>query len=246
MPDELPPSPVGVQHTFIDQSSFMPQLVNSDGEIMKFDPLHCNDVVTCETEESVDDLSAVKNSYPIGTVEIIMPSVTEANDIPIGSIADGSNVKEEHQMSTDGQQSEKENSEESVPMTRDVVQSPQHSGSTSENCEVPDEGSMAPGSNDESGVSSQEKLQNADETVDYSCGDSVIPSNGLASDALHLNMDKVVNTSIELGEGSDTNVPEQNVDSETEMQQNKSDINEEAHIGTEPNIPDDSVNKQVN
>ena len=102
-PDELPPSPVGVQHTFIDQSSFMPQLVNSNGEIIKFDPLHCNDVVTHETEESVDDLSAVTSSYPIGTVEIIMPSVSEGNDIPIGSIADGSNVKEESQMSTDGQ-----------------------------------------------------------------------------------------------------------------------------------------------
>ena len=100
-PDELPPSPVEVQHTFIDQSSFMPQLVNSNGEIMKFDPLHCNDVVTHETEESVDDLSAVTSSYPIGTVEIIMPSVSEGNDIPIGSIADGSNVKEESQMSTD-------------------------------------------------------------------------------------------------------------------------------------------------
>ena len=98
-PEELPPSPVGVQHTFIDQSSFMPQLVNSDGEIMKFDPLHCNDVVSCETD--VDDLSAVKSSYPISTAEIIMPSVTEGNDIPIGSIGDGSNVKEESQMSTD-------------------------------------------------------------------------------------------------------------------------------------------------
>ena len=94
-PDELPPSPVIVQHTFIHQSSFMPQLVNSDGEIMKFDPLHCNDVVTCETEESVDDLSAVTSSYPIGTAEIIMPSVTEGNDILIGSIADGSNVKDD-------------------------------------------------------------------------------------------------------------------------------------------------------
>ena len=31
--------------------------------------------------------------------------------------------------------------------------------------------------------------------------------------------------------------------SETEMPQNQLDINEEAHIGTEPNIPDDSVNK---
>ena len=166
VPDELPPSPVGVEHTFIDQSSLMPQLVNSNDEIMKFDPLHCDDLVTCETEESVDDLSAVENSYPISTMEIIMPSVTEGNDIPIGSTADGSNVKEEHQMSTYGQQREEENSEESVPITRDVVQSPQHSGSTSENCEVPHEGSMAPGSNEipESEVSSQEKPQNADET----------------------------------------------------------------------------------
>ena len=64
-------------------------------------------------------------------------------------------------------------------------------------------------------------------------------------------MDKVVNTSTELGEVSDTNVPEQNVHSvsETEMQQNQSDSNEfshaeEAHIGTEPNIPDDSISKQ--
>ena len=72
-------------------------------ETMKFDPLHCNDVVTRETEESVDNLSEVTSLYPIGTVEIIMPSVTEGNDIPIGSIADGSNVKEESQMSTDGQ-----------------------------------------------------------------------------------------------------------------------------------------------
>ena len=45
------------------------------------------------------------------------------------------------------------------------------------------------------------------------------------------------------GEGSETNVPEQTVHSETEMTQNQSDINEEAHFGTEPNIPDDSVNK---
>ena len=72
----------------------------------------------------------------------------------------------------------------------------------SENCEVPNEGSMAPGSNEipESEVSSQEKPQNADETVDYSCDESVVPSNGLASDALHSNMDKVVNTSTKLGE----------------------------------------------
>ena len=94
-------------------------------------------------------------------------------------------------------------------------------------------------------VSSQEKPQNADEIVDYSC-DNNVPSNGLASDALDSNMDKVVNTSTELGEGSETNVPEQNVDSETEMPQKQSDIIEEAHIGTEPNIPDDSVNKEVN
>ena len=50
-------------------------------------------------------------------------------------------------MSTDGQQSENENSVDSVPITGDVVQSPQNLGSTSENCEVPHEGSMAPGSN---------------------------------------------------------------------------------------------------
>ena len=98
----------------------------------------------------------------------------------------------------------------------------------------------------ESEVSSQEKPQNADETVDYSCDNSVVLSNGLASDALDSNTDIVVNTSTELGEGSETNVPEQNVDSETEMPQNQLDINEEAHIGTEPNIPDDSINKQVN
>ena len=62
-----------------------------------------------------------------------MPSVTEGSDIPNGSIADGSNVKEESQMSTDGQQSENKNSENSLPITRDVVQSPQHLGTTSEN-----------------------------------------------------------------------------------------------------------------
>ena len=116
-PDELPPSPVGVQHTFIDQSSFMPQLVNSDGEIMKFDPMHCNDVVTCESEQSVEDLSAVTSSSPIGTAEIIMPSVTEGNDIPISSTAHGSNVKEESPMSTDGEQSENEKSVDIVPVT---------------------------------------------------------------------------------------------------------------------------------
>ena len=244
-PDELPPSPVGVQHTFIDQSSFMPQLVNSDGEIMKFDPMHCNDVVTCESEQSVDDLSVVTSSYPISTVEIIMPSVTEGNDIPISSTAHGSNVKEESPMSTDGEQSENENSVDIVPVTGDVVQSPQNLGSASENSEVPHEGSMAPGSNEipESEVISQEKPQNADETVDYTCDNSVVPSSGLASDALDSNMDKVVDTSTELGEGSETNVPEQTVDSETEMPQNQLDINEEAHIGTEPNIPDDSINK---
>ena len=70
-----------------------------------------------------------------------------------------------------------------------------------------------------------------------------MPSSGLASDALDSNTDKVVDTSTELGEGSEMNVPEQTVHSETEMPQNQSDINEEAHIGTEPNISDDSVNK---
>ena len=54
----------------------------------------------------------------------------------------------------------------------------------------------------ESEVSSQEKPQNADETVNYSCDNSVMLSNGLASDALDSNMDKVMNTSTELGEGS--------------------------------------------
>ena len=77
--EELPPSPVGVQHTFVDQSSFMPQLVNSDGEIMKFNPMHCNDVVTRKSEQSVDDLSVVTSTYPIGTVKIIMSSVTQGN-----------------------------------------------------------------------------------------------------------------------------------------------------------------------
>ena len=167
-------------------------------------------------------LLPVQNSYPIGTVEIIMPNVTEGNDIPIGSIADGSNAKEEHQMSTDGQQSEEENSEESVLITGDVVQSPQHSGSTSKNCQVPHEGSMAQGTNGipESEVSSQQKPQNADETMDYFCDESVVQSNALASDTLHSNMDNIVNTSTELGEGSDTSVPEQNVHSvsKTEMQ----------------------------
>ena len=33
-----------------------------------------------------------------------------------------------------------------MPITGDVVQSPQNLGSTSENCEVPHKGSMAPGS----------------------------------------------------------------------------------------------------
>ena len=104
---------------------------------------------------------------------------------------------------------------------------------------------MAPGSNEipESEVISQEKSQNVDETVDYTCDNSVVPSSGLASDALDSNMDKVVDTSTEIGEGSETNGPEQTVHSETEMPQNQLDINEEAHIGTEPNIPDDSVNK---
>ena len=202
--------------------------------------MHCNDVVTCESEQSVEDLSAVTSSYPIGTAEIIMPSVTEGNDIPISSTAHGSNVKEESPMSTDGEQSENEKSVDIVPVTGDVVQSPQNLGSASENSEVPHEGSMAPGSNEipESAVSSQEKPQNAGETVDYTCH-----NRGLASDALDSNTDKVLDTSTELGEGSETNVPEQTVDSETEMPQNQSDINEEAHIGTEPNIPDDSVNK---
>ena len=227
--EELPPSPVGVQHTFIDQSSFMPQLVNSNGEVMKFDPMHCNDAVTCESEQSVDDLSAVTSTYPSGTATIIMPSVTEGNDIPIGSTADGINVKEESPMSTDGQNSENENSVDIVPITGDVVQSPQNLGSTSAKSEVPHEGSMAPGSNEipESAVSSQEKPQNAGETVDYTCD-----NRGLASDALDSNTDKVLDTSTELDEGSETNVPEQTVDSETEMPQNQSDINEEAHIGT--------------
>ena len=239
--EELPPSAVGVQHTLIDESSFMPKLVNSDGEVMKFDPMHCNDAVTRESDQSADDLSAVTSSYPIGTAEIIMPSVTEGNDIPIGSTADGINVKEESLMSTDGQNSENENSVDIVPITRDVVQSPQNLGSASANSEVPHEGSMAPGSNEipESAVSSQEKPQNAGETVDYTCD-----NRGLVSDALDSNTDKVLDTSTELGEGSETNVPEQTVDIETEMPQNQSDINKEAHIGTEPNIPDDSVNAE--
>ena len=187
----------------------MPQLVNSDGEIMKFDPMHCNDVVTCESEQSVDNLSVVTSSYQIGTAEIIMPSVTEGNDIPISSTAHGSNVKEESPMSTDREQSENENSVDIVPVTRDVVQSPQNLGSASENSEVPHEGSMAPGSNEipESEVILQEKPQNADETVDYTCDNSVVPSSGLASDALDSNTDKVVDISTELGEGSETNVP---------------------------------------
>ena len=96
---------------------------------------------------------------------------------------------------------------------------------------------MAPGSNEipQGEVISQEKPQNVDETV--------MPSSGLASDALDSITDKVVDTSTELGEGSETNVPEQTLHSETEMPQNQSDINKEAHIGTEPNIPDDSINK---
>ena len=81
---------------------------------------------------SVEDLSAVTSSYPIGTVEIIMPSVTEGNDIPISSTAHGSNVKEESPMSTDGEQSENEKSVDIVPVTGDVVQSPQNLGSASE------------------------------------------------------------------------------------------------------------------
>ena len=191
-PDELPASPVGVQHTFIDQSSFMPQLVNSDGDIMKFDPMHCNDVVTCESEQTVDDLSAVTSSYPIGTAEIIMPSVTEGNASPITYTAHGSNVKEESPMSTDGELSENEKSVDIVPVTGDVVQSPHNLGSTSENSEVPHEGSMAPGSNEipQSEVISQEKPQNVDETV--------VASSGLASDALDSNTDEVVDTSTEL------------------------------------------------
>ena len=76
-----------------------------------------------------------------------------------------------------------------VPVTGDVVQSPQNLGSASENSEVPHEGSMAPGSNEipQSEVISQEKPQNVDETV--------VPSSGLASDALDSNTDKVVDTS---------------------------------------------------
>ena len=192
--EELPPSPVGVQDTFIDQSSFMPQLVNSDGEVMKFNPMHCNDAVTRESEQSVDNLSAVTSTYPSSTATIIMPSVTEGNDIPIGSTADGINVKEESPMSTDGQNSENENSVDIVPITGDVVQSPQNLGSASANSEVPHEGSMAPGSNEipESAVSSQEKPQNAGETVDYTCDNK-----GLASDALDSNTDKVLDTSTE-------------------------------------------------